>query len=56
MAALIVVYPVTEKYLENPTEQLANNERDNGVDTSTFDMDYESFLNPIDIDEMDGFF
>lgn len=56
MAALIVIYPVTKNYPENPTEQLANNEQDNAVETAAFDMDFESFLNPIDIDEIASFF
>jgi hypothetical protein len=56
VAALIVEYSVTKNYPDDPTEQLADNEADNRVETSAFDMDFESFLNPIDVDDISGFF
>ncbi|PCG91808.1 Hypothetical protein PENO1_091880 [Penicillium occitanis (nom. inval.)] len=48
--------PVTTNYPDDPTEQLADNEQDVGAETSAFDMDYESFLNPIGVDEIADLF
>jgi hypothetical protein len=56
VAALILIYPVTTNYPDDPTEQLADNEQDVGAETSAFDMDYESFLNPIGVDEIADLF
>jgi hypothetical protein len=56
VAALIVLYSVTKNYRDDPTEQLADNEQDNGVETSSFDADFESFLEPIHVDDISDFF
>lgn len=56
MAALILIYPVTRNYPDDPTEQLADNEQDVGAETSAFDMDFDSFLNPIGVDEIADLF
>jgi hypothetical protein len=47
---------VTKKYLDDPTEQLADNEQDVRAEPSAFDMDFERFLNPIDVDEISNLF